>query len=206
MYNRTIFIVLAFCGLIIFASCGSKSNKRAVDAKDLEKVMQEEAANAPAKPARNILSANELMQLADCADAACVQLFMKDRSQDFFYPKKGEYTSQNRGMIVDSLGSGILAPFSTVYFASEPGATWRIAHTVHKKEFSDELLADFAKKGFVLADSSRYYATKAKAYRYTSPQYPGTVLYYSPTYTPWYAKGLYLGSTWACYVFEVHHE
>lgn len=206
MKLRTIFIMITAVLFLAASSCKSKSNKRAVDANDLEKVMAEEAANAAAGPTRSTLTADELMELAKCEDAATVQLYMKEKTSTFFYGKKGEYSSVNRGMVADSAAKDFIIPFSTVYFASEPQATWRIAHTIHKKELSDELLKEFLDKGFVLVDSFRYYATEAKCYQYTSAQYPRTALFYSPTYRPWYLKGLYMNRTWLNYVFEVHYE
>lgn len=204
--NIKISIAKASIIVMLFSSCGSKSNKRAVDATDLDKVMQEEAAQNPAGPSRSTLSGDDLMQLSKCEDISCVQLFMKERSGDFFYTKKGEYTSLNRGMVTDSAGKELMMPFSTIYFSSEPQATWRIAQTVHKKDLSDQLLNEFMQKGFVVVDSFRYYATEAKCYQYTSPQYPRTALFYSPTYKPWYMKGLYMKPSWLGYVFEVHYE
>jgi len=198
-------LVVLLLAVMLFASCRSKSNQRAIKEEDLDKVMQEEAANAP-KTKSSLLTADDLMQLSECKDAACVQFFMKDKSDDFFYTKKGEYTSMNRGMITDTAANDYLMPFSTVYFASEPQSTWRIAHTLHKKELSDELMNEFVQKGFAVKDSFRYYATEAKCYRYTSPQHPGVLLYYSPTYRPWYLKGLYMKPKWLNYVFEIHFE
>ncbi|HMU46755.1 MAG TPA: hypothetical protein PKC72_10330 [Chitinophagaceae bacterium] len=194
-------IVIAF--MVILSSCGSKSNKRAVKAEDLDKIMEEENANAPTVPVRSTLSASEFIQLSECGDISCVQLFMKEKTKDFFYARKGEYYSNNRGIVVDSADAEKIMAFSTLYFASEPSATWRIAHIIHKKELADTLLDDFNKKGFMLADSIRYYATQTIAYRYTSELFPGAVLYYSSTYKPWYGKGIYLVSNWKCYVFEV---
>ena len=199
------FFSIALMAVFVFSSCGSKSNKRAVKAEDLDKVMQEEAANA-AGPARSMLSAEEMRQLYNCNDAACVQLYMKEKATDFVHAKKGEFASLNRGEVKDSAGNGLLMPFSTLYYSSEPGATWRLAHTVHKKELSDALLNEFINKGFVIADSFRYYATSAKCYRYVSAQFPGQLLYYSPTYTPWYMKGIYMRPSWVSYVFEIHSQ
>lgn len=204
--NTKVIFIKASILIMLFSSCGSKSNKRAVDTAELDKIMQEDAANTPAGPTRSTLSSDDLMQLSRCENIPCIQLFMKEKSTHFFYTKKGEYTSLNRGMVIDSAGKELIIPFSTVYFSSEPQATWRIAQTVHKKDLSDQLLNEFMQKGFVLVDSFRYYATEAKCYQYTSPQYPRTALFYSPTYKPWYRKGLYLNSSWLGYVFEVHYE
>ena len=200
---RNLFTIVSFLTIGLLAGCGSKSNKRAVNAEDLDKVMQEEAAMDPTGPTRSSLSATEIIELSQCADIACLQLYMKDKSADFVHAKKGEYASQNRGTVMDSSSNAMIIPFSTLYYENNTGATWRIAHTVHKKELADKLLADFAKKGFQLVDSVRYYATSSRSYRYSSEQFPGQVLYYSPTYTPWYMKGLYLGAKWMSYVFEV---
>lgn len=202
--SATIIAGLVVVLFVTASSCGSKSNKRAVNAEDLDKVMQEEAANAPAGPTRSILSADEMLQLSRCVDVDCLQLYMKDLASNFVHAKKGEFASLNRGTITDTAGNGFIIPFSTLYYSSNPGETWRIAHTIHKKELSDELLNDFASKGFSVVDSFRYYATKAKCYRYTSAQFPNEILYYSPTFTPWYFKGLYKQPTWVNYVFEIH--
>lgn len=195
---------IVVAAVLLLASCGSKSNSRAVKAEDLDKIMQEEAAGAPAGPARSILSAGELLELFNCNEAACVQMYMKERAADFVHAKKGEFASLTRGEVKDSAGNGLLMPFSTVYFSSEPGTDWRLAHTLHKKELSDELLAGFKNKGFILVDSFRYHATAARCYRYSSAQFPGLVLYHSPTFTPWYKKGLYLRPAWQSFVFEIH--
>lgn len=189
--------------LILGAGCGSNANKKAVNAADLDSIMAEEARNAPAGPSRSKLSAEELVILSDCKDAACVQLFMKNLATDFIHAKKGEFASFHRSAIKDSLGEQRIMPLSTLYFSTDPGADWRLAHTIHKQEISTELLNEFAAKGFVLQDSGYYYATKSLAYHYTSTQYPGKVLYFSPTYTPWGSKGLYLGANWPSFVFEL---
>jgi hypothetical protein len=202
--STIIFASLIVVLLVAGTACRSKSNQRAVKADDLEKAMQDDAANAPAAPNRSTLKVDELIQASECGDIACMQLYLKEKGTDFFYAKKGEAASLNRGAVVDSAGNELVMPLSTIYFTSDPGADWRVAHTVHRKELSDALLNEFDSKGFSLVDSFYYHATKAKCYRYTSAQYPGEVLYYSPTYTPWYFKGLYNKPTWVCYVFEIH--
>ena len=196
-------IILCCIAIGSLTACGSKSNKRAVEAADLDKVMEEEGANAPAGPSRSALTAGELLQVAGCNDLSCVQLFMKERASDFIHAKKGEFASLNRGSVNDSASASLIIPFSTLYVSTDPGATWRVAHTVHKKEMADALLQEFIKDGFVLADSVNYYATQSKAYRYQSEKYPGRVLYYCPTYTPWPRRGLYMNASWMSYVFEV---
>jgi hypothetical protein len=193
------------CLFLLFFSvgCGSNANKKAVNAADLDSIMAEEARNAPAGPSRSKLTVDELVSLSDCNDAACVQLFMKDLATDFVHAKKGELASLNRSVILDKLGREKIMPLSTLYFTTDPGADWRIAHTIHKQEISDQLLSEFAKKGFTIQDSGYYYATKSFAYHYTSTQYPGKVLYFSSTYTPWGSKGMYLGANWLSFVFEI---
>lgn len=188
---------------LVLTGCDSNANKKAVNAADLDSIMAEEARNAPAGPSRSKLTVDELVSLSDCNDAACVQLLMKDLTTDFFHAKKGEFASLQRSAIRDSLGDDRIMPLSTLYFSTDPGADWRIVHTIHKQEISDQLLSEFAKKGFAIQDSGYYYATNSLAYHYTSTQYPGKVLYFSPTYTPWGSKGMYLGAKWLCYVFEL---
>lgn len=189
--------------LFMLTNCSSNSDKKAVNAEDLDNIMAEEARNAPAGPTRNNLSADELIKVSDCYDAACVQLYMKELATDFVHAKKGEFASLIRSAIKDTLGQEMIMPVSTLYFSTDPGADWRIAHTVHKLEISNQLLNEFTAKGFSLQDSGYYTTTKALAYHYTSSQYPGKVLYFSPTYKPWGSKGMYLGANWASYVFEV---
>lgn len=205
--NKITTIITASLVVVLLAAgtaCRSKSNQRAVNVEDLEKAMQDDAANSPAAPKRSTLTVDELIQASKCDDIACMQLYLKDKGADFFYAKKGEAASLNRGAVIDSAGNELVMSLSTIYFSSEPGADWRVAHTVHRKELSDALLNEFGSKGFSLVDSFYYHATKAKCYRYTSAQFPNQVLYYSPTYTPWYFKGLYSKPTWICYVFEIH--
>ena len=189
--------------VLVMTGCSSNSNKKAVNAADLDSIMAEEAKNAPAGPVRNNLSADELIKVSDCNDAACVQLFMKDLATDFVYAKKGEFASLIRSAIKDTAGRELIMRVSTLYFSTDPGADWRVAHTVHKSEISNQLLNEFTAKGFSLQDSGYYYPTKARAYHYTSAQYAGKVLYFSTTYKPWGAKGIYLGANWVSFVFEV---
>jgi hypothetical protein len=189
--------------LFILTNCRSNSNKKAVNAEDLDRIMAEEARNAPAGPTRNNLSATELIEVSNCYDAACVQLFMKNLMTDFVHAKKGEFASLIRSAIKDTMGQELIMPVSTLYFSTDPGADWRMAHTVHKSEISNQLLNEFIAKGFVLQDSGYYTPAKAVAYHYTSSQYPGKVLYFFATYKPWGSKGMYLGANWASFVFEV---
>ncbi|MBL0269002.1 MAG: hypothetical protein IPP99_10155 [Chitinophagaceae bacterium] len=164
--------------------------------------------SVPVAPAHSMLSADELLELCTYPDAAALQLFMKERQQIFMYARKGEYISMAQGTVMDTSGKPIPLPMSTLYFASDPGSTWRIAQTVHTDSLKNVLLQDFKDKGYALQDSIKYYATNGKAYRYQSPQYPGRILYYSPTMEPWNRKGIYLGATWRSHVFEINiiHE
>jgi hypothetical protein len=199
-------ITISYCFLFLLqllAGCGSNANKKAVKAEDLDRIMAEEARNAPPGPTRSNLSVDELINLSNCDDAGCVQSFMKDLASNFVHAKKGEFASLNRSVVPDTLGQEKIMPLATLYFTTDAGADWRIAHTIHKKEISDQLLSEFGKRGFAIQDSGYYYQTKAKAYHYTSAEYPGKLLYYSTTYSPWGSKGLYLGANWTSYVFEI---
>ncbi len=96
-------------------------------------------------------------------------------------------------------------PMSTLYADVNPQATWRLAHTLHGRALSDQLLADFQQQEFTLVDSGHFRGLQGNQHRYMSPRYPGKVLYTSTTYKPWYWKGLYKNVTWPCYVFEVRN-
>ena len=185
--------------LSILLACGGKKSKDA--AEETNNISQEEMTTAPL---RSMLDPDELIALSRSANAAEVQLYMKEKTGIFFYARKGEYLSLAQGAVTDTAGRAVSIPLSTVYFASEPGATWRIAQTLHRPELSDSLLSAFRQKGFVRKDSIRYYATESICYRYSSPQYPGILLYHAPSIRPWYYKGLYNGSGWMGYVFEIH--
>ncbi len=201
--RRIIFSYSLLFLLQILTGCDSNANKKAVKVEDLDKIIAEEARNAPAGPTRNNLSLNELINLSNCEDALCVQLLMKELASNFIHAKKGEFASLNRSAIVDTLGQENIIPLSTLYFTTDAGADWRIAHTIHKKEISDKLMSEFVTKGFAIQDSGYYYQTKAKAYHYTSSEFPGKMLYFSITFSPWGSKGLYLGANWTSYVFEI---
>ncbi len=189
-----VFVTMCFC-----IACGSNSGTEKSGAAE-----NNESPNATAAAVRSFLAAEDFIRLQNCSDATCVQLFMKNHSQEFMYGKKGEFASFNVSSIIDSTGSEITIPSSTVYFSTDPGADWRLTQTVHSKELADELLNDFAAKKFTLVDSFFYHATKAICYSYTSPGYPEQTLYFSQTYSPWGSKGLYLGSGWLNYVFEIN--
>jgi len=185
--------------LVFLPSCKDKNETAGTES---------ETETVPAVPVSSMLSADDLLELGTYPDAAAVQLFMKERQQIFMYARKGEYISMAQGTVMDTSGKPIPLPMSTLYFASDPGSTWRIAQTVHTDSLKNVLLQDFKDKGYALQDSIKYYATNGKAYRYQSPQYPGRILYYSPTMEPWNRKGIYLGASWRSHVFEINiiHE
>lgn len=193
-----IIIILSFFMLSVLNSCKGKGESAQKDDGIMEQTDQE-------APLRSMLNADEMLELCTAPDAAALQLYMKEKTSLFFYAKKGEYISLAQGVVTDTSGQTLSLPMATLYFASEPGSTWRIAQTVHNDSLKNELLADFAKKEFALIDSVNYYATNAKAYRYQSAQYPGKLLYYSPTITHWYKKGIYLGANWISHVFELNN-
>lgn len=198
-------LIISFAVVSMAVSCGSRSNNRATSIEDLDKVQAEEEAAMPHTTSSK-LNATELIELADCADINCVQLYMKDRSSNFFYGKKGEYAALHRSAVTDTAGQQLIMPLSTLYIDVNTQASWRMAHTVHTKELSDALMNEFITFGFVLADSGYYNGMRYKQRHYTSDQYPGKHLYTGTTFSPWYAKGLYMKPTWQCYVFEVRGE
>lgn len=179
--------------ILLFGACSGNSNKPAEDA----------AVQQATRPARNILSATEFMELSGCNDLPCVQLFMKDFSADFVHAYPGEFGSLNRLIVTDTLGDSLDIPMSTLYVSVDPGADWRMAHTVHDKALSDQLLQEFADQQFLLSDSVYRKKNKGYTYHYRSDQYPGLVLSHLKTFEPWRARGLYYTVTWPCYVFEL---
>ena len=192
--------------LLLFGACGSNSNERSVNVEDLEKAAAEDRQNAPPPPVRSALTATELMELAGCKDLACIQLYMKDRSSDFVHAKKGEFATLYRSVVADTSGKQLVMPMSTLYIATDPGATWRMAHTVHTEALSKALMEEFIAAKFVLADSSYNRYTKSSYYHYTSNLYPNLEMYHTKTFNPWTVKGLYVKVTWPCFVFEVYEE
>lgn len=200
-------IVSITCSIVLL-SCGSSSNERAVSIDELDKVQAAEKAEmAAVTPARSVLTATELIDLADCADLPCVQLFMKDRGRDFIHAKTGEFASQTLAYINDTAGQQLQMPVSTFYVATGPQASWRAAHTIHDKDAGNKLFAEFHQLGFKLIDSGNFLGLKNKQLRYASDKYPGKDLYVTSTFQPWYLKGLYNRKiTWPCYVFEVYKE
>ena len=189
---------------ILFISCKSNSNKRAVNLEDLDKVTAAEEQATP-HSVRSILTATELIELSACTDLPCVQLFMKDRSTDFVHAKKGEFASQYRSAITDTSGNSFVGPMSTLYVAVDAGTDWRMAHTVHTKILSDQLLQEFAAAKFLLTDSVYSNKSAGFIYHYSSVEYPGLVLSQTKTFAPWRGRGLYYTVTWPCYVFEVYN-
>lgn len=202
LFRTACFIMM----LIIFAACGSNSNDRAVKVEDLEKAAAEDRQDAPPAPSRSALSAKELMELAGCRDLACIQLYMKDRSSDFVHAKKGEFASLYRSAVADTTGQSLVMPMSTLYIATDPGATWRMAHTVHTAALSKVLMDEFTTAKFELTDSSYNRFTGSYYYHYNSKLYPKLNVYHTRTFNPWDRKGLYVKVTWPCYVYEVYED
>lgn len=208
-------IIIRYCPVILgcivwLCSCSSPSNKRAIDTDELEKVQAADRAEQEQyAPKRDALSAVELIELADCGNLPCVQLYMKDRDRDFVHATKGEFAALHRSAVTDTTGTELVIPLSTLYADVNPQATWRLAHTLHRKETGNRLLGEFQQLGFVFVDSGYFIAggLKGKQAHFTSPKYPDKNLYITATYHPWYRKGLYSNKvTWPCYVFEVYNE
>lgn len=194
----------------ILLSCSSPSNRRAISTDELEKVQTADSAEQSRHtPLRDALSATELIELADCNDLPCVQLYMKERNRDFVHAVKGQFAALHRSAVTDTAGHELMMPLSTLYADVNPQASWRLAHTLHRKETGEHLLEEFHKLGFVFADSGYYVGggLKGKQARFSSPSCPGKSLYVTATFHPWYMKGLYSGEvTWPCYVFEVYKD
>ncbi len=188
---------------LLLSSCKSNSNKRAINPEDLDKAAIAEQQSTPGQ-VRSTLNAAELIALSACKDLPCVQLFMKDRSSDFVHAKKGEFASMYRSAVTDTSGKSLVIPMSTLYVTVDAGADWRMAHTVHTKTLSDQLLQEFAAVKFQLSDSVYSNKSTEFKYHYRSAQYPGLVLSQTKTFAPWRARGLYYTVTWPCYVFELY--
>lgn len=178
-----------FMSLLITA-CTSPSDKPA------------EEQHATPRPAKNLLSATELIELSACHDLPCVQLFMKDMRDDFVHAKPGEFANLNQVVVTDTTGDSLAMPMSTFYVTVDAGADWRMAHTLHHKTLSDQLLQEFAAEQFILSDSVYSRKNSGYHYHYRSDRYPGLVLSHIKTFEPWRARGLYYTVTWPCYVFE----
>jgi hypothetical protein len=186
---RTHFIFI----ILLFGACTSNSSKPT-----------EDIINQTTRPVRNVLSATEFIALSACVDLPCVQLFMKDFSADFVHAYPGEFGNLNRLMVTDTIGDSLDIPMSTLYVSVDPGADWRMAHTVHHEALSNQLLKEFADQKFLLSDSLYSKKDKGYKYRYQSDLYPGLVLSQLKTFEPWHARGLYYTVTWPCYVFELY--
>lgn len=171
---------------LFFTACKSNSNKQ-----DLP------------RSTRGILTATELIELSACTDLLCVQLFMRDRSNDFFGSFKGDFTSFYRTAVTDTAGNSLGIAMSTLYVTVNAGEDWSMAHTVHTKALSDQLLQEFAVVKFMLTDSVYSNKSAGFKYHYSSAQYPGLVLSQTKTIVPWRRRGLYTTVTWPCYVFEL---
>lgn len=198
-------ISLMMCMAAILG-CGSPSNERSVRLDELDSVQQATNNNMPPGPQRDILSADELISLADCSDLPCVQQFMKERSSDFIHARKGEFAALHRSVVKDTAGNELVMPLSTLYADVNPQASWRLAHTVHKLELGNQLMQEFHQLGFRFADSGNYTSVPVMQAKYISAQRPGKVLYVAATFEPWYQKGLYTRVSWPCWVFEVQNK
>ena len=196
------FSILVLYGL---AACYNPTNKRAVNINELDSIQAEDKSTLEQLvPKHDMLSASELVTLADCSDLSCVQLFMKDHTTDFVQGYKGEFDAAKLITIKDTSGNELTLPASTFYVDVNPQAPWRTTHTVHTKKMADSLLNEFNELGFKPVDRDHITAPDSKN-RYVSEKYPGKDLYVTPSFHPWYFKGLYKGRvTWPCYIFEVY--
>lgn len=203
--NQPLKIVFTLFVSVLIA-CGSPSNKRGVSLEELEKIQNEEAQTALAAPAKDALTANELLEMADCNNLQCVQLFMKERSGDFVHAAKGEFAALHRSVVTDTAGAQLVIPLSTLYVDINPQADWRMVHTLHTAGLARKLLEDFHRLNFIFIDSGYYLGSKNKQGRYRSSQYPGKTLYVTSAFEPWQWKGLYKKTTWPCILFEVYGD
>lgn len=135
----------------------------------------------------------------------CSTFYERD-SNDFIHATKGEFAALHRSTVTDTAGHELIMPLSTLYIDVNPQASWRMAHTLHRKDQADLLLEDFSSLGFIYSDSGYYLGIKSKQARYLSPNYPGKTLYVTSTFQPWRLKGLYKNVTWPCFVFEVYNR
>jgi len=192
----------------IYYASGSPNNQQAVSMDELEALQSEDAELLEEyAPARDVLNPKELIDLAGCASVECVQLYMKDKTRDFIYAKKGEYAAKRRTAVPDTSGHELIIPVSTYYVEIYPQTSWKAVHTIHSKTLSDSLLKEFEHIGFQFA-GKRYYAdVQAEGYRYVSEKYPGISLYVTATFNPWGLRGLYVNKVnWPCYMFEVYRD
>lgn len=200
---RRIFQLSLFIILLGMIACSNPTNKRAVSLDELDSIQaQDKTVLESFTPRRGMLTANEIIELSDCDNLPCIQLYMKNLSRDFVYGQKGEYYAAQHISLADTAGNKLTLPASTFYVEVNPQATWRAAHTVHTKEQCDSLLQEFSVLDFQLADGM-----KSNERRYVSKKYVGKTLYVRETFRPWYMKGLYDNKvTWPCYVFEVYKD
>lgn len=196
------FFILVLYGL---TACSNPTNKRAVSINELDSIQAEDKSTLEQlAPKHDMLNASQLVDLADCSDLSCVQLFMKDHTIDFVQGYKGEFNAAELITIKDTSGNELTLPASTFYVNVNPQASWRAAHTVHTKKMADSLLNEFKELGFEPVDKDHLLALDSKD-RYVSKKYPAKSLYVTPSFHPWYFKGLYKGRvTWPCYIFEVY--
>jgi hypothetical protein len=194
--------ILILCNL---AACSNPTNKRAVSIDELNSIQaQDKSTLEQLAPKHGMLKASDLVALSDCRDLSCVQLFMKDHTTDFVQGYKGEFSASRLITIKDTSGNELTLPASTFYVDVTPQASWRTAHTVHTKRMCDSLLNEFKELGFEPVDRDHLPAMDSKD-RYVSEKYPGKSLYVTPSFHPWYFKGLYkVGVSFTCYIFEVY--
>lgn len=187
---------------------GSPTDKTALTLDELETFQAEEQKELEKYTAkRDALTAVELIELSDCSDLSCVQLYMKNKQPDFIYAEKGEYGSRHRGAVKDTTGKEIIISLSTFYVETNAQASWKAAHTLHSKTLADSLMNEFSALGFQFADKRYYADVKAEGSRYVSEKYPGKSLYVTATFNPWQYKNLYLGGvSWYCWMFEVYED
>ncbi|MCU0404920.1 MAG: hypothetical protein MUE99_10280 [Chitinophagaceae bacterium] len=195
------------CLLMLWlAACQSASNKRSISLNDLDSVQSAYEKSMPPPPARAVLTADELIQLANCSEMDCLQSFMKNLSGDFIHARKGEYASLYRSVVKDTAGNELVMPLSTLYADVNPQATWRLLHTIHRKEHGNKLMQEFHNMGFRFADSGFFVGGSGKKARFLSDQHPDMHLYVWATFKPWRLKGLYQLVSWPCWVFEVQKK
>ncbi|MGG9964808.1 hypothetical protein [Ferruginibacter sp. SUN106] len=191
--------------LVILVACSNPANKRAISIDELDSIQaQDKSTLEQLAPTKDMLSAAELVKLADCIDLPCVQLFMKNHTTDFVQAYKGEFNASMHISVKDTSGNELTIPAATLYMYADPQATWRIAHTVHTKQMCDSLLDEFKALGFQSVDKDHLVTFDSKD-RYISKRYPGIDMYFTPSLRPWYFKGIYqVKIPWLCYVFEIY--
>lgn len=177
-----------------------------VDPDDFENAETDFLKDLVPGPDKDVLTAEELVALSSCTSLACVQGFMKNRSNNFLYAVKGEFAARHRSLVYDTAGNGLIMPLSTVYVDVSPQAYWRMAHTLHREDLADQLLREFQQLGFRFMDSGYFRGWRIKRARYLSEEFPGRVLYVARSFSPWNLRGLYRNVSWVCFVFEMYGE